>query len=610
LITTLRTKILIVLLIIFALIGGMTYVIHNQVLTPSFLELERQHVNDNILRVRHAIENELLHLSTFVNDWSAWDDTYAYIVDHNKEYEQSNLPISTFTINRLNLMLFLDHAGNTVWKKTLADDFDTEITIKPFDQDSFSGDFPLLQYTSGTGPIEEQHTTGLLMTSAGPMLCSARPILDSNDQGPSRGTLVMGRLLNEEMVTKLTHLTTVDFQVKPVTSTTAPSSMDAEKPSMEQIRYKAQGDILSASSLYPDLDGDAALEITVRENRDILNQGLKTLRMSLTLTFAGIAVALCLMLLMLQKAVVTPVNMLTSKLLARRENHEPWSALETKACITVEILQLADEFNQLIENLDKRTEQLSEANFTLMTEAKKLKEAQHNLKNLDKLKSEFISTAAHELRTPLASIMGFTELLSGRDEYSCFNEQQKQEFLNEIYENTERLTKIVDDILDISRIEAGVSIPLDKAAVSIETLLKKAINNFRMRVNHRLSLQIASDIPEQLNIDAHRINQVLENLLSNAIKYSPKESDISLNAELDGRYCKITVADQGKGMTEEQLNHVFDKFYRADATNTAVRGLGLGMSIVKQIIEDHGGSIWVDSSPGDGTQVYFTLPLE
>ncbi len=237
------------------------------------------------------------------------------------------------------------------------------------------------------------------------------------------------------------------------------------------------------------------------------------------------------------------------------------------------------------------------------------KQALAALLKSDQLKSEFISTAAHELRTPVSSIMGFAELLSDPSLSGALNEEQKQNCQNEIYENCERLDKIIDDILDLSRIEAGRSIPLDKQPTSIATLLTKVINRFRLKATHQLTLEIKPGTPETMMIDGHRINQVLENLLSNAIKYSPKDSRVSVIVDREGGRCQVLIADQGIGMSKSQLSKMFDKFYRADTSDTAVRGLGLGMSIVKQIVEEHGGTISVDSFPGEGCKVYVALPI-
>ena len=602
---TLRTRILFVLLIVFTLLSGTTAFVHQQILLPSFLALERKHIDSNVQRVIHALDNETHHLYVLASDWSIWDDTYDYIEDHNIEYETSNLVGSSFSGSQINLIYLLDNSGKTVWGKAVADDFETVIDVQPFDQDFFPADFPLFQYQSDLIPLDEQNVSGLIMTSAGPMLCSAIPVLDSNASGPSRGTLIMGRLLSTELIQKISQLTGIDYTAKPISN--------PDKPSVAQnsasITYQGTENSLTASTLYTDITGEPALKITIYEQRDILEQGAKALRISLTLMFAGITCALALMMLMLQRSAVSPINKITRNIVTWHQTKQPWQNVEG-VCVTKEICTLSQEFGQLIESLDNKNSQLAETNLTLVSEARKLKEAQSFLKNLDQLKSEFISTAAHELRTPVAIIMGYTELLTDPEMSAPFDEEQRKDFINEIFESSERLTKIIDDILDVSRIEAGQSIPLDKQSISTEVLLGKIANQFKIKAKHQISLKISPGTPETIKVDDHRINQVMENLLSNAIKYSPSNSEVLISAEREGRHCKVSVTDKGIGMTEQQVARIFDKFYRADASDTAVRGLGLGMSIVKQIIEDHSGTIWVESSLGEGTKVYFTLPIE
>lgn len=232
----------------------------------------------------------------------------------------------------------------------------------------------------------------------------------------------------------------------------------------------------------------------------------------------------------------------------------------------------------------------------------------YELKKMDLIKNEFISIAAHELRTPVATIMGYTELLSDQNMIDTFNEQQKKAFLSAIYESSERLDKIVDDILDVSRIESGQRIPLHKKPSSIRYLLEKVLNRLRLKSKRNLILEVSPGVPERLEFDEYRIDQVIDNLLSNAIKFSSEKSPITIVVEADNHRCSVTVTDQGIGMSNEQKDRVYDKFYRADTSNTAVRGLGLGMSIVKQIIDDHDGTITIDSNLSEGTSVCFTLP--
>ncbi len=238
------------------------------------------------------------------------------------------------------------------------------------------------------------------------------------------------------------------------------------------------------------------------------------------------------------------------------------------------------------------------------------KAAERTLIEMDRMKSEFISTAAHELNTPLSTMMGYTEFLRDPEAFGDFTEEQKKDFINEVYENGEALSRIIEDLLDISRIESGKPIPLVLQETNILEMLRKKVKTYQTHnTGHTFHLELP-EAPKQPNlvIDRHRINQALENLLSNAVKYSHKNTEILLVGKETEAGWEIRVKDQGIGMNTEQLARIFDKFYRADASNTATKGLGLGMSIVKQSIEAHGGNIHVTSDVNKGTVVTFFLP--
>ena len=606
---TLRTRVILLLLFVFSLLGATTFFVDRLILLPSFQKLERNHVGDNVLRVVSALKNEVQHLSMLTRDWSVWDDSYQYIVNRNQRYEESNLGATTFSGNEINLILFLDSAGRKVWGEVRSDDFETPVIVKPFDQNLFADDFPLLQHLSSKEKIINRHTDGLIMTSSGPMLCAARPILDSDGNGPSRGTLIMGRFLSSAMLEKISRLTNINFSVTPIVSADNDGALTVNQ-ALDGITFQAYEDSIIARTVFSDVSAHPALTVTVREARVIFNQGAGALQVSFALTLGGITLALLLMLLMLQRSVLTPIKNLYTNVMAWNQFRKPLQSIDTGVCVTREICVLADEFRLLVESLDSKNNELMSTNLNLIAEARKLKEAEAMLKRLDLLKSEFISTAAHELRTPVASVMGYTELLLDPEMSITFTEGQKQDFLKEIYNNNERLTKIIDDILDVSRIETGQKIPLDKKPISIEALFDRVVNQFKLKTSHCLNFDVNSEALETVVADEYRLQQVMENLLSNAIKYSRQDSVVSVVAEQDGPQCKVSVIDQGIGMTPQQLSQIFDKFYRADASDTAVSGLGLGMSIVKQIVEDHGGTIWVESALGEGTRVCFTLPSQ
>ena len=235
-------------------------------------------------------------------------------------------------------------------------------------------------------------------------------------------------------------------------------------------------------------------------------------------------------------------------------------------------------------------------------------------REVERMKDEFISTAAHELRTPLTSIQGFSEVLLIRENLDSASQRK---YLNYIHQKAVALTNIVKDILDISRIEAGQGFALHKISCQIGQIISPVIFSFQERfTSHQFELDLVDESREWL-VDPAKITQVLENLLSNAVKYSPPGKLVRVSgrcqpqgAESTPDHYQISVIDQGIGLAPDQVDKIFDKFYRVDMSNTAVGGVGLGLAIAKHIVEAHQGQIWVESAPGQGTTVIFTIPCD
>ncbi|PLX92077.1 MAG: hypothetical protein C0621_10005 [Desulfuromonas sp.] len=231
-------------------------------------------------------------------------------------------------------------------------------------------------------------------------------------------------------------------------------------------------------------------------------------------------------------------------------------------------------------------------------------------RELDRMKNEFISTAAHELRTPLTAILGYAELLLYPKEFGPFNDSEQGDFLQEIHDKGIILEQIIDDLLDISRIEQGKSLLLEKEEINLAAMLQKILTAWRVRSRtHTFRLTCDDAVKHPRAFDPHKMTQVFENLLSNAVKYSPQGGEIRVVAQALETQLQIVIEDEGIGMTPSQLERIFEKFYRADQSNTAVGGLGLGMSIVKTIIEAHGGKIIVESELDHGTRIRIDFPL-
>jgi PAS domain S-box-containing protein len=228
-------------------------------------------------------------------------------------------------------------------------------------------------------------------------------------------------------------------------------------------------------------------------------------------------------------------------------------------------------------------------------------------RKIDHMKSEFVSMAAHELQTPLTMILGYSELLL--DLTRQFEPDVQKEFLQIINDKSFELSGLIDDILDLSRIEDGKGLQLEFTHVDIASLCRQVIANFE-RTNSHHNFVTEFDF-ENMFVDADeaRLIQVMENLLGNAIKYSPEGGEIRVVLTQEEGWMRLDIIDQGIGMSSEEKEQAFERFYRADASNTAVRGTGLGLSITKYIIDAHAGKIDIFSSKGMGTRLEIRLPL-
>ena len=229
------------------------------------------------------------------------------------------------------------------------------------------------------------------------------------------------------------------------------------------------------------------------------------------------------------------------------------------------------------------------------------------LRRLEKVRQDFVANVSHELRTPVSTIRGYAEtLLEGALE----DKAHAREFLRIIYDDAERLTKLINDLLDLSRIESG-KMKLALEGCSLEAVVDKVLTGMEKEA-HKNSVTLKKEIPPRLakaRIDEAAIAQVLFNLVENAVKYNNAGGSVTITARETDRGVEVSVTDTGIGIPQEDIPRIFERFYRVDkARSRELGGTGLGLSIVKHIIHAHRGEITVESKPGGGSTFLFTLP--
>ncbi|MFA4835290.1 MAG: PAS domain S-box protein [Dehalococcoidia bacterium] len=228
------------------------------------------------------------------------------------------------------------------------------------------------------------------------------------------------------------------------------------------------------------------------------------------------------------------------------------------------------------------------------------------LEELDRMKTALLASVSHELRTPLTSIKGLASTLLQPD--VSWDHQTQQEFLYEIDQAANRLTYIVSDLIDMSQLEAG-TMRMENMPIKLSTILNKINRQLTTATQkHKFEIKAAYDLPI-IDCDEVRIGHVITNLVSNAASYSDEGTTITLEARRAGEKIEVSVTDRGIGIAQNELERVFDRFYRLETGVTRRRGgSGLGLSICKGIIERHGGKIWAESHEGKGSRFTFTLP--
>ena len=229
------------------------------------------------------------------------------------------------------------------------------------------------------------------------------------------------------------------------------------------------------------------------------------------------------------------------------------------------------------------------------------------IERANRLKSEFLASMSHELRTPLHTIIGFAELLKEGGE-GALNEAQAR-FVNHIYRDSEHLLELINDVLDLSKIEAG-QLALKREIYPLARSVGEALEAIRPgAAGKRINIEERGERDSIVDADPLRVKEMLYNLLSNAVKFTPEGGTVWVETSEEAGFARITVGDTGIGIPPAEQENIFDKFYQVGNTTRGVReGTGLGLSITKELVQMHGGWMEVQSEPGGGSRFTFTLP--
>jgi len=228
-----------------------------------------------------------------------------------------------------------------------------------------------------------------------------------------------------------------------------------------------------------------------------------------------------------------------------------------------------------------------------------------NLKEIDRMRSEFINTVSHDLRSPLTSVIGYAELV---ERAGSLNENQR-DFLNRIQDSVQHITALINDLLDLGSIEAGLD--NRREYIQLEGILRYTLEMLQGQIKSKhikVHTEVAPSMPA-LRANPIRLRQVLDNVVGNAIKYSNANGEVKISIHSEGEQVIMQVTDHGPGISSADQPHIFDKFYRGSNISSDFEGSGLGLAIVKTIVENHQGRIWLESTLGKGSSFFIVLPI-
>jgi diguanylate cyclase (GGDEF)-like protein len=356
-----RTKVFVIVIVLFAILGGINFLIQRYIIYPSFLHMEYNEAGENLKRIFQAIDREIVHLDTMCGDWALWDDTYSFMNKHSKPYIASNLNKETLASNRLNLLVYCRSDGTIAWmyatdfaKRTPSFDFMAKGKI--------ALQHPLLDVRDMNG--ERKGKTGVFSSQFGPLLFSTRNILHSNGSGPSNGFLIMGRFLDASLQKTLKEQTRIDFDIiYPLPDTGSLCGAErAETISRGDLNYYIlpHEAYLKTCSAYQDAYKESCFGVQYLFPREITRKGIASMKYAVAMMIISAAVILVLLSMLLQWIILRPVQRLTEH--ADRLEKEGDYSLRLDLNRRDEIGRLASSFDTMVHTIKKRSEDLKSAN--------------------------------------------------------------------------------------------------------------------------------------------------------------------------------------------------------------------------------------------------------
>lgn len=620
---SLRLKIILILVAVFAVYAAIDVAVLRLAILPEFEALELREAIDDMERVESVLRREESQLAAFCMDWSFWDDSYAFVADRNSQFIASNITDSTFLDNKLNLIYYLAADGAVAYGAA-----HLLPSMRPARIDDIGPEGP-------RGPLRaifrqrlEQGFSGLWLSGHGPIMLTFQPILTSKKQGPVRGMVVMGRFLNKDMLAALAEQTKVRARFWPLDGVTEKDKLIAgdlavlRRDGGKLTRRLADGSI-EVLSLLAGLDGRPVLLARTVNKRGIIEQGAAAVGYALASTLAAVVIMLALLLVLLNRTVVSPLARLTAHMVDLGQTDDLSKRLRLKR--DDELGAMANEFDRLAQRLLEARQSLVEKSY-VSGQADMTAGVLHNVGNalaplvfglnqsLDGLRAMPLGNmarAAGQLAEDgleparRGQLLEYLSLAQD-DVRQCVAALEAD--LQTVLAGVGRLERILKEATDVRRAER----PLEP--VWLDHLTREAFSMVAPGLQSRFALRLGPGLERVGAIRAHRMPllQIMGNLLTNAaeaIARGGATGTVTVDADREeherGPLVRLRVSDDGAGIAADQLDLIFQRGFSGKGAG----GSGLGLHWSANAAMSLGGRLYAHSEgPGQGATFHLLLP--
>ncbi len=622
------------------------YSIARYIISHSYTQLEQEIALTNIERLQESVTKDIAELTAVSTDWGWWNDTYQYVQDRTVAYQTENLQYEPITRLSLDFLVILDTKNQPVFASML--DAGTE-SLRPLPPKMLSD--LMMQTAQFISEPTKENISGVLLLDQMPSLISITKVLKSDKTGPAAGTLVMGRWVDEQKLAAFSATTRLPIKSFVTTANHLPEDAASAIAQMNQSQLATHVQVMddthmASYALIADIDQHPKLLLQIQMTRDIYKKGKTSLYYFLASTVV-ISLVFCLVtLLLLRNLVLSRLERLSLQVSQIGPNLSGNGQRDRRIYLSGhdELADLARTINQTLNQLSQRTQELKLAK-QIAEEAKAIAD------QANQAKSSFLANMSHELRTPLNAILGFAQVLT-KERTLTDSQREKISIINR---SGEHLLSLINDVLDMSKIESG-RIELVLSSFDLYHLLESLEDMLQLNAQSKglkLIVEVAESLPRYVYADERKLRQILLNLLSNAIKFTEigsvtlkvskaalnpakgqlvsqgaqnwdaqgqdtqgaqgaqrNQSDQSNLSSLKKQRLLFAVTDTGAGISAQELAQVFQPFVQTHAGRQSQEGTGLGLPISRKFVELMAGDLSATSQIGKGSTFSFDIVVE